>query len=92
MGNIEHPIDRVIGNMALLNNEIRRDFLGDDGVIDPVEQMILNGIEEARTVISKVRSLDRAHDLAVKQEGKVTDYTKEMFKLAGLHVEPLDAA
>lgn len=92
MGNIEHPVDRVIGNLSYLNDEVRRDFISDDGVIDPVEQMILNGLEEVRNVIGKVRSLEKAHDLAVKQEGKVTDYTKEMFRLAGLHVEPLDAA
>ena len=92
MGNIEHPIDRVIGNMVYLRMEAERDFLADDGRIDPVEQMLLNGYSECERVIRQVRSLERAHDLAVKQEGKVTDYTREMFRLAGLKVDPVDAA
>lgn len=92
MANIEHPIDAVVVDMAALKRDMEAEFIGNDGVICEREAGILLRFEEGRNRISRARAIERANTLAVKQEGVITDYTREAFRLAGLKVEPLDAA
>lgn len=92
MGNIRHPYDASIEDLSFLRPHIVRDFVSDDGQICEAEQDILTDFDEAVNRLRLARGLERGIELLMKQEGKPTRYTHDMFKDIGVHLEPLDVA
>lgn len=92
MADHEHPIDEVVMDFCALRNEMAAEFLADDGVISDRESGILVRFDEGRRRIGRARAFERATSLAMKQEGDFTKYTERQFALAGVKIEPLDAA
>lgn len=90
MGNLEHPIDGALCDLSVLRREMVEEFRADDGVICAREQAIILRFDEGRERIMRARNLERAIALAVKQEGRVTEYTSRQFASAGLHIAPLE--
>lgn len=53
---------------------------------------ILINFDIAVNRMRRARNLEHATELAMKQDGEITRYTRDAFRSAGLHIEPLDAA
>ena len=95
MANLRHPIDISAEDLAFLRRDIAQDFIADDGVIDETEMGILIQFDAAVERIRRARGMERGIELLVKQEGKPTRYTRDMFREIGVNLEstdPLDAA
>lgn len=90
MANLEHPIDAVVMDFAALKHELAAEFMEDDGVICEREAAILIRFEEGKRRIGRARALERATQLAMKQEGRFSDYTNQQFALAGIRLTPID--
>lgn len=89
MGNLEHPIDGAIIELSALRRDLEAEFL-DDGILCKREAALLTRLTENKRRIGRARALARATELAMKQEGEFTDYTKRQFALAGVRITPIE--
>lgn len=93
MANLRHPTDASIEDLSFVKLELVRDFTEDDGVICEKEHGILIQFDEAVARLRRMRSIERATELLMKQEqGKISRFTRQCFEEAGMHIDPLDAA
>ena len=93
MANLRHPTDASIEDLSFVKLELVRDFTEDDGVICEKEYGILIQFDEAVARLRRMRSIERATELLMKQEqGKISRFTRQRFEEAGMHIDPLDAA
>ena len=89
MANLEHPIDKAMMDLAALQRDIANPFSG-DGRVTAAEHGILVRFEQERKRIGRARAFERATQLAMKQEGRFSDYTNEQFRLAGVRITPVE--
>ena len=93
MGTQAHPMEGVIVDLSVVRKQMKAEYIADDGVICAVEQEILDGFDQMADVIRHVRAVERASNLYIRQgPSGLTEYGKQLWGLAGLDVDPLDAA